>query len=164
MKNTTPFIVIGITTIILIMIIVFMSYNSKPREIDPLQVSPTEYIAVNDLELPDGNIIKSTNFDNNPNKGWIGAQLTDLPINIKRHLKYPDQIGVYVQDTQRSGPAQTAGILPGDIITLVNNVEAQSLKHAINVISHLTPGKSYPFAVFRQGEYLEYAVNVSSRQ
>lgn len=165
MKKTTPYIVITITTLLLILIIVVASYNYKQTDVDPLEVPPTEYIGTNDLQLPDGNIIKTVVADQtNVNKGWIGAQLTDLPQDIKEHLKYPDHSGVYVQDTHRSGPAQTAGILPGDIITLVNHVEAQSVLYTLNIISNLIPGKSYPFAVFRQGEYLEYAVNITAKQ
>lgn len=163
MKNSTPYIVIAITTLILIIIIVVMSYNYKASDLDPLHVPPTEYIATSNIELPDGNVIQ-TQANDHTSKGWIGAQLADLPNDIKEHLKYPDQSGVYVQDTHRSGPAQTAGILPGDIITLVNNVEAQTVLHTLNVIANLTPGESYAFAVFRGGEYLEYNVNITARQ
>lgn len=165
MKKTTPYIVITITTLILIIIIVVTSYSFKGSDVNPLEIPPTEYIGVNDIELPDGNIIKTlANDQENLNKGWIGAQLADLPHDIKEKLQYPDPSGVYVQDTQRRGPAQTAGILPGDIITLVDNLEAQGVLHTLNVIAKLTPGKSYPIAVFRQGEYLEYAVNIIARQ
>ncbi len=98
-----------------------------------------------------------------PKKGWIGAKLTDLTPNIKKHLKYPDPFGVYVQDTIRSSPSQTAGILPGDIISKINNEDAQAVLPAIKLISKLNPGKVYPFIIFRDGRFSEYQITINEK-
>ena len=99
-----------------------------------------------------------------PKSGWIGAKLTDLTQDIKQHLKYPDIYGVYVQDTIRNSPSQTAGILPGDIISKINNIEAQDILPAIKLISNLNPGKEYPFIIFRDGKFTEYQITISAKQ
>jgi serine protease DegQ len=119
--------------------------------------------------------MKPSNYDNSyqqyiatnsaePNNGWIGAQLTDLTQNIKKHLKYPDSYGVYVQDTIRNSPAQTAGILPGDIISKINDADAQEVLPTIKLISNLDPGKPYPFIIFRDGKFSEYQITISAKQ
>lgn len=95
--------------------------------------------------------------------GWIGAQLTDLSAAIKQHLNFPDSYGVYVQDTIRNSPAQTAGILPGDIITQINDMEVFEVLPTINLIAALQPGRQYPVMVFRQGQYLQYNVTIATK-
>ncbi len=96
--------------------------------------------------------------------GWIGAQLTDLTLNIKKDLKYPDYYGVYVQNTIRNSPSQTAGILPGDIICKINNTDAQDVLPAIKLIAQLNPGKVYPFIIFRNGKFSEYNITVNAKR
>lgn len=98
------------------------------------------------------------------NTGWIGVQLTHLTEDIRLYLKYPDYYGVYVQDTIRNSPSQTAGILPGDIISKINNTEAQDVLPTIKLISQLSPGQVYPFIIFRDGKFSEYQIFISAKQ
>lgn len=121
-----------------------------------------ENIATQNISLPDGNEITSQAIANkHQTHGKIGAQLTNLTPLIKKNLHYPDQDGVYVQDTIRNSPAQTAGILPGDIIIKISNIETPDIFPTINLISSLHPGETYPITVFRQGKYLVYPVTLT---
>lgn len=143
----TKVIVITIFVLLLLVIaIVYRIYYMKPFNYDD---SYQQYIANNKAESKNG---------------WIGAQLTDLTQNIKQHLKYPDPYGVYVQDTIRNSPSQTAGILPGDIISKINNADAQDVLPAIKLIANLNPGEVYPFTIFRDGKFSEYQITVSAKQ
>jgi S1-C subfamily serine protease len=141
--------VIVITIVVLLLsaaAVMYHFYYMAPFNYDN---SYQQYIAANSSE---------------PKNGWIGAQLTDLTQNIKQHLKYPDPYGVYVQDTIRNSPSQTAGILPGDIISKINNADAQDVLPAIKLISDLNPGKVYPFIIFRDGKFTEYQITISAKQ
>jgi len=149
MMKPTAIKVIIITIIVLLLLAIasiYYIYYMKPFNYDN---SYQQYIANNNAESQNG---------------WIGAQLTDLTQNIKQHLKYPDSFGVYVQDTIRNSPSQTAGILPGDIIAKINNADAQDVLPAINLITKLNPGKVYPFIIFRDGRFSEYQITVSAKQ
>ncbi len=95
--------------------------------------------------------------------GWIGAQLTDLSPTIREHLNYTDSYGIYIQDTIRNSPAQTAGLLPGDIITHINHIELTDVLPTINLINTLQPGNKYPVTIFRTGKYLHYEVIISPK-
>jgi S1-C subfamily serine protease len=163
MKRPTSYIVTAITIVLLIIIFIVIVFKYK-SSMESFPAPEQIYVAKNYIELPDHNVIQVATDDSQTKvKGWIGAQLTDLPQEIKDRLKFPDLYGVYVQDTHRSSPAQKAGILPGDIITRINNFEIPSVLPAVNIISGLTPGKAYQFSVFREGNYLEYVVTISAK-
>lgn len=116
------------------------------------------------LILPDGSSVEAElNLAEQNMQGWLGAQLTDLTPTIRKHLNFQDSYGVYVQDTLRDGPAQVSGILPGDIITQVNNIEVQDVLPTINLIATLNPGENYPITIFRQGKYIKYDVRILSK-
>ncbi len=97
-------------------------------------------------------------------RGWIGAQLTEISAETRAYLKYEATTGVYVQDTLRNSPAQIAGILPGDIITKINNVATQDINQTLRLISSLEPEKTYNLEVFREGELENFPVKVAIRQ
>jgi len=96
-------------------------------------------------------------------RGWLGAQLSEIPDETKQYLRFQQDNGIYVQDTIRNSPAQKAGILPGDIITKIDNAQTQDIYSAIRLISTLKPNKSYPIEVFRQGKNIVYNVKVIER-
>lgn len=107
--------------------------------------------------LPDGNKI-SIIKKNQPPKSFIGIKMAELTPKIMRHLNFPDQNGVYVQDTIRNSPGQNAGILPGDIIIKINNVEVQNVATALKLVYTLLPNYTFPIEIFRQDKYLEYSI------
>lgn len=96
-------------------------------------------------------------------RGWIGAQLNDISDDMRQYLNYHDRYGVYVQATIRNGPAQKSGILPGDIITKIDEKRAKDLLATVRLISDLPPSESYTFEIFRKGKYLKYSVQIEER-
>lgn len=166
MKKRAKKKVIIITVIVLILgcTVILLHYWQRPNTYDTQQYIAQQYIATRTITLPDGNSIQAQVTNDQPNVGWIGTRLTDLTPAIKQHLNYSDPYGVYVQDTFRNSPAQTAGLLPGDIITQINNAEAQEVLPTLNLISSLKPGTTYPITVYRDGKYLVYSVTVIDKQ
>lgn len=96
-------------------------------------------------------------------RSWIGAQLSSIPDETRKLLNYQNPNGIYVQDTIRNSPAQKAGILPGDIIVKIDNIEVQDMSATLRLISNLHPNKTYQLEVFRQGKSLIYPVTVAIR-
>ena len=96
-------------------------------------------------------------------RGWLGAQLSELPDETRQYLKFQQANGIYVQNTIRNSPAQKAGILPGDIITKINNAETLDITSSVKLISSLTPDKTYPLEIFRHGKRLVYTVAITER-
>lgn len=94
-------------------------------------------------------------------RGWIGAQLQDINNELKTRLGYNEDCGVYVQGVIRNSPAQKAGILPGDIIVKINNVDVKSVSEAVKLVGSLQPNKNYSIEVFRKFKFYSFSVLIS---
>jgi len=93
-------------------------------------------------------------------RGWLGTQLNDLNKEIREHLGFNDENGVYVQAIVRNSPAQKAGFLPGDVIVKINNIEVKSVNEAVKIVGSLQPNKSYTVEIFRKFKFLSFSVLV----
>lgn len=91
-------------------------------------------------------------------RGWLGTQLNDITKEIREHLGFNESCGVYVQAVVRHSPAQKAGILPGDIIVKINNMEIKSVNEAVKLVGSLQPNRSYTIEVFRRFKFLTFSV------
>lgn len=91
-------------------------------------------------------------------RGWLGAQLTEVSKELREHLGFNENCGVYVQAVIRNSPAHKAGILAGDIILKVNNFEVRSVNEAIKLVGSLQPNKHYSIEVFRKFRFLSFYV------
>jgi serine protease DegQ len=94
-------------------------------------------------------------------RGWIGAQLQDLSNELKSRLGYSEDYGVYVQGVIRNSPAQKAGILPGDIIVKINNIDVKSVSETVKLVGSLQPNKNYSIEVFRKFKVYSFSVLIS---
>jgi serine protease Do len=78
--------------------------------------------------------------------GKLGLAVSDIPADQKKALKLPG--GVAVEAVE--GPAQNAGIQPGDVILRVNNTDIASVKAFNDAIAKLDPKK--PVALLVRNE------------
>ena len=79
--------------------------------------------------------------------------------------RIPD--GIYVVEVVNGDPAYEAGILPGDIITKINDTELHTVAEYSLLLEGLHPGEEVPVEVRREarGEYrkLDYTLTVGKR-
>ena len=79
--------------------------------------------------------------------------------------RIPD--GIYVVEVVNGDPAYEAGILPGDIITKINDTELHTVAEYSLLLESLHPGDEIPVEVRREarGEYrkLDYTLTVGKR-
>jgi membrane-associated protease RseP (regulator of RpoE activity) len=87
-----------------------------------------------------------------PAKGWIGLTTAGMHREIQRpdahlvqYVDYPSIVSV-----ERRGPAQLAGILPGDTLVAYDGVDV--VAHPINMAQLLTPERKLDVTVRREGE------------
>ncbi len=160
---TKNFRVITLTHITLVMLLIgvflFVLLNLRSNSTPNCTTDAADLAQAVNIRLPDGNNSQiQIDHTSDTVRPRLGAQLSILTATIRKNLHYAEQYGVYVQDTVRNSPAQTAGILPGDIIFKINNQDAQDLMPTLNLIAELNPGATYPIHVFRQGKELVYQV------
>lgn len=91
-------------------------------------------------------------------RGWLGAQLGEMTREIRESTGFNNKYGIYVQATIKYSPAQKSGILPGDIITKINNIEVKNVSEAIKSVSILKPNENYNIEVFRKFKFLTFSV------
>lgn len=109
-------------------------------------------------------IMKKLLEDGHINRGYLGVSLQPLNKEIRDYLDYKENDGAYVRAIVRGGPAQKAGLLPGDVVTKINNIVVKDERQAVRLVASLTPEKSYPIEIFRKGEHLTFTIVLGERK
>lgn len=69
--------------------------------------------------------------------------------------------GVLITGVAENGPADKAGILPGDLVLKIGNVEAESPTQMMDALADMQPNTSVRVLVSRQNQLLEFTVVIS---
>ena len=97
-------------------------------------------------------------------RGWIGAGGTDLTPSMAKTLGLPESTrGVYVESVLEGGPADEAGMEPGDVIVAIDGKPAKSAYQVMSRIASIPPGTRLRLTVLRQGERMPLQVKVIER-
>ncbi len=84
-------------------------------------------------------------------RGWLGLAAEPVQPHMEDALGLSTG-GIIVTLVQRGSPAEQAGIVPGDIITAVNEQPVPRVKDAINRISNIPPGGEVSLNIVRNGQ------------
>lgn len=96
-------------------------------------------------------------------RGWLGTVLQDMSPEMKYHLGFKEDSGIFIRSIYRGSPAQISGILPGDIMTKIDNTPLNDTHHAVQQILTLKPGQHYPIEVYRRGKPLTLSVLIGEK-
>ncbi|MEJ2620991.1 MAG: PDZ domain-containing protein [Candidatus Thiodiazotropha sp.] len=73
-------------------------------------------------------------------RGWIGIQGQDVTEKLAKAFGLHIEDGVLVTGVLENGPASTAGLRPGDVITSINDVQLTNSQDLMQHIAGLPPG------------------------
>jgi Do/DeqQ family serine protease len=96
-------------------------------------------------------------------RGWIGIEAKEITPMLAKQLNSDTVGGLIIIGVLQGGPAQQAGIMPGDIITHINGNEIQSAKNAFQLITNMHPGNTAILHGIRKTQSLQYKVTATSR-
>jgi Do/DeqQ family serine protease len=96
-------------------------------------------------------------------RGWIGVELQEITPAIAESFRLADTRGAIIAGVLRGGPADKAGVKPGDVLTTVNDAPVADPQALLNLVAALQPGSSARVKVRRQAQTLELAVTVGRR-
>jgi len=96
-------------------------------------------------------------------RGWIGVGVQDLTREIAESFKLPATGGVLITHVERGGPADRAGMKPGDVLTAVNDRPVSDTTGMLNAIASLQPGQQARLKVTRNQAETELAATVGRR-
>ncbi|MES2211526.1 MAG: trypsin-like peptidase domain-containing protein [Pseudomonadota bacterium] len=96
-------------------------------------------------------------------RGWLGITLRELNPELRDELKYAEGDGVVIAGIARQGPAQKAGLAPGDILVSINNQKIGSIAELLQITAQLKPETHYPISAVRNGQMMDFRVLVGKR-
>jgi serine protease DegQ len=96
-------------------------------------------------------------------RGWIGVEPQDVTPEIAESFGLDQKSGAIVAGVLKSGPADRAGIKPGDILTSVNGQEITDTTRLLNVIAQIKPGTSAKVHLVRKGHQIDLDVMIGKR-
>ncbi len=82
-------------------------------------------------------------------RGMIGVSVTPVPREALEEFGLKERTGAVVTLVTPKGPADNAGVEPGDVILEVNNHPIGSRDELVQTVMALTPGTTVPVAVLR---------------
>jgi serine protease DegS len=96
-------------------------------------------------------------------RGWLGIEAQDLTPQLAESLDIPGVEGVLIAGVLRDGPADKAGLLPGDVVTAINDEAMTDARAAMKIISGQQPDASIDISGIRKAESFTLRVRVAQR-
>ncbi len=96
-------------------------------------------------------------------RGWVGIEVQDITPEIAESFGLPNTEGALIAGVLRGGPADKAGIRPGDILVRVNDQPVADSSSLLNLISALPPGKHATLGLIRKNTDMQVIVKVERR-
>jgi Do/DeqQ family serine protease len=96
-------------------------------------------------------------------RGWIGVEVQELNPSQAESFKLGSSRGALIAGVLRGGPADKAGVKPGDILLEVQGKPVADPAGMLNLIAALEPGQSAKMKLKRQGQDVDATVTVGRR-
>ena len=96
-------------------------------------------------------------------RGWIGIETQDITPELAESFGLAKDKGAIIAGVVRGGPADRAGIRPGDILLTVAGKPVASTTEMLNLIAQLPPGQKATMTVMRKNREAALVVNVAKR-
>jgi serine protease DegQ len=96
-------------------------------------------------------------------RGWIGVEVQEITPELAESFKLGETRGAIIAGVLRDGPADKAGIKPGDVLTEVGGKPVTDPSSMLNLVAALEPGKNIRMKLKRQNKNLEVSVPVGRR-
>jgi serine protease DegQ len=96
-------------------------------------------------------------------RGWIGVELRELTPADAEAFKLGAARGALIAVVLRDGPADKAGVRPGDVVTEIQGKPVVDPTAMLNLVAALPPGAPAKVKVRRQGKEIETTISVGRR-
>jgi len=96
-------------------------------------------------------------------RGWIGVEVQDISAELAESFRLSGTKGTLIAGVLRGGPADRAGVKPGDILVAVESSPVVDSTTMLNLIAALEPGKQATLKILRNRSEMLVEVNVGKR-
>jgi serine protease DegQ len=96
-------------------------------------------------------------------RGWIGVEPQDITPELAESFGLTRKSGAIIAGVLKGGPADKAGIRPGDILVAVEGKPVTDTSDMLNLIAELKPGNKAKMTVLRKSQESTIDVVVGKR-
>ncbi|MBM7061585.1 trypsin-like peptidase domain-containing protein [Pseudomonas sp. UL073] len=96
-------------------------------------------------------------------RGWLGIEVQPLTPELAESFGLEGKPGIVVAGIYRDGPAQKAGLQPGDLILSIDGEAATDGRRSMNQVARTKPGEKTIIEVMRNGKTLRLTAEVGLR-
>ncbi|SMB21202.1 Periplasmic serine protease, Do/DeqQ family [Sterolibacterium denitrificans] len=96
-------------------------------------------------------------------RGWIGVEVQEITPELAESFKLPNTEGALIAGVMRGGPADLAGIRPGDVLLAVAGTRITDPQSMLEQIASQTPGQKAVIQIRRDGREGSVAVLIARR-
>lgn len=96
-------------------------------------------------------------------RGWLGIEVQPLTPELAESFGLQGRAGILVAGIYRNGPAQKAGLQPGDLILQIGDEAAIDGRRSMNQVARAKPGERIDIEVLRNGETLKLTAEIGIR-
>jgi len=96
-------------------------------------------------------------------RGWIGVEMQEITPAIAESFGLENTQGVIIAGVPRGGPADKAGVKPGDVLLEIEDKPVADPQGMLNLVAALAPGSTATMKIRRQGRDMSVKVIVGRR-
>ena len=96
-------------------------------------------------------------------RGWLGVSMQDLTEELAESFGLENLSGALIASVLKDGPADKAGIKPGDILIAIENKLLKNSSEMLNQVAALPPGDTVTVTVIRNHQERSFPVKVGVR-
>src|SRR5882672_11287180 len=96
-------------------------------------------------------------------RGWIGVEAQEITPEIADSFHLSSTNGVLIAGVLRGGPAEKAGLKPGDILVAIEGRPVKDPNSMLNLVAALVPGKPASIRFRRENKDVDVQVAVGKR-
>jgi serine protease Do len=93
-------------------------------------------------------------------RGRIGVQLQELTVDLASTFGLKEAKGALVAAVQRGGPADRAGVQPGDVLLSLNGQAVENSADLARLVAGTRPGETVNMEIWRKGKAVQVQVKV----
>jgi serine protease DegQ len=96
-------------------------------------------------------------------RGWIGVEVQEITPPVAESFKLGSTRGALIAGVLRGGPADKAGVKPGDVLMEIGGKPVLDPAAMLNLVAALAPGSATKVKLKRQGHDVDASVTVGRR-
>lgn len=96
-------------------------------------------------------------------RGWLGVSMQDITPELAESFRLKKPGGALIGGVLRNGPADEAGVKPGDILLAVDGQAVADSSEMLNLVAALSPGKTVTLTILRNNSERSIKIKIGKR-